>query len=360
MTLKVIALLGRKDEPTDAVEEYCRYLGAALQAHNIQIHIRRVPWETHGWREALRALQLQAVDWCDTWVIVQYTALAWSARGFPFRFLRVLRLLKSAGVRLGIVFHDVEPFSSPRLIDQLRRRAQAHVMRTALELCDLSILTVVPEKLSWLKETPRKAVFVPVGPNLLFPGTLVARNASEIPTIGVFSITGGQQGALETQVIAQTVRHASQHLGKLRLSVFGRHAELREAPLREGLIDFPVQLSVEGLLDPEQVVNRLAACDVLLFVRKGISTRRSSAIAGIAAGVPMVAYKDAETAPPITDAGVILVDARQPESLGNSIVRVLSDPVLHEQLATRSRETYQKHFAWPAIAEKFAELLRMK
>ena len=31
MTLLAIALLGRKDEPTDAVEEYCRYLSAALQ-----------------------------------------------------------------------------------------------------------------------------------------------------------------------------------------------------------------------------------------------------------------------------------------------------------------------------------------
>lgn len=360
MTLPVIALLGRKDEPTDAVEEYCRYLGAALQAHDIQMHIRRVPWELQGWRDALHALQLQAADWRDTWVVVQYTALAWSARGFPFRFLRVLRLLKSAGARIGIVFHDVEPFSSPRLIDQLRRRAQSHVMRTAMELCDLAILPVVPEKLTWLEAIPSKTAFVPVGPNLPFPESPTNRVAAEIPTIGVFSITGGQQGAVETQVIMQTVRHASQHLGKLRLSVFGRHAELRESALRQGLTGFPVQLSVEGVLDPEQVVNRLAACDVLLFVRKGISTRRSSAIAGIAAGVPMVAYEDAETATPITDAGVILVDASRPESLGDSIVRVLSDPALHERLAARSRETYEKYFAWPAIAKKVAELLRMK
>ncbi len=360
MTLQVITLLGRKDEPTDAVEEYCRYLGVALQAHDIRMQTRRVPWEIHGWRQALHALQLQAADWRETWVIVQYTALAWSARGFPFRFLRVLRQLKAAGARVGIVFHDVEPFSSPRLIDQLRRHAQVHVMRTAMELSDLAILTVVPEKLTWLRAIPSKAAFIPVGSNLPFPETPVTRAAPEIPTIGVFSITGGHHGAVETQTIAQTVRHASQHLGPLRLSVFGRHAELREAALRLELKDLPVQLSVEGVLDPDQVVSRLAACDVLLFVRKGISTRRSSAIAGIAAGVPMVAYKDAETAPPITDAGLILVNASQPESLGNSIVRVLSDPILHEELAAHSRDAYQKHFAWPAIANKVSELLRAK
>jgi len=68
--------------PTDAVEEYCRYLGAALQAHEFQMQIRRVPWELHGWGQSLRALQLQAAEWRGTWVLVQYTALAWSARGF--------------------------------------------------------------------------------------------------------------------------------------------------------------------------------------------------------------------------------------------------------------------------------------
>ena len=74
-----IALLGRKDEPTDAIDEYCRYLGSALQAHNFLLEIRRVPWEVHGWPEALDALELQAERWGGTSVLVQYTALAWSS-----------------------------------------------------------------------------------------------------------------------------------------------------------------------------------------------------------------------------------------------------------------------------------------
>jgi len=53
-------LLGRRDEPTDAVEDYCRYLGQALVAHNIQLEIRRVPWNQHGWRASFEALRLQA------------------------------------------------------------------------------------------------------------------------------------------------------------------------------------------------------------------------------------------------------------------------------------------------------------
>src|SRR6266481_2433651 len=101
MSLPVIALLGRKDEPTDAVDEYCRYLGAALEEHNVQLEIRRVPWEMHGWSNSLNDLRLRAADWRNRWVLVQYTALAWSPRGFSQKFLLALKILKSAGARVG-------------------------------------------------------------------------------------------------------------------------------------------------------------------------------------------------------------------------------------------------------------------
>lgn len=71
-----IALLGKRDKPTDAVEEYCRFLGTALRAHDIPLDIRRVPWEIHGWPDAPQALQLQPIEWRDTCVLVQYIALA--------------------------------------------------------------------------------------------------------------------------------------------------------------------------------------------------------------------------------------------------------------------------------------------
>jgi glycosyltransferase involved in cell wall biosynthesis len=360
LTTQCFALLGRKDVPTDAVEEYCRYLGAALQAHEFQMQIRRVPWEVHGWRQSLRALQLQAAEWRGTWVLVQYTALAWSARGFPLKFPRVLRLLKSAGARVAVVFHDVEPFTSSRLIDRLRHRVQLRAMRRALEIADLAIFTVPPEKLSWLRTIPSKAVFIPVGANLPLSEAPALQWSGNIPTIGVFSITGGEQGARETQQILAAVQHVSQKLGRVRLSVFGRHSELREEALRQGLQKFPVELSVEGVIEPEQVVNRLAACDVLLFVRNGISTRRSSAIAGIAAGLPVIAYPNSETASPITDAGVILVSPGDSYKLNEALVQVLSDANLRAKLSSRSRAVYKAHFSWPAIAERFATLLNSR
>jgi hypothetical protein len=357
MSLPVIALLGRKDEPTDAVEEYCRLLGTALHSHDIQLQIRRVPWEIRGWSDSFSALRLQASQWRGRWVLVQYTALAWSSRGFPQKVLRALNILKSAGTRIGIVFHDVEPFSGTRLIDSVRRFVQVRTMRHALSLADLAVFTVPPEKLSWPSTLLPQAAFVPVGPNLpIAPGTL-AHSQDAVPTIGVFSITGGESGASETQIILGSVRHTAQKLGKLRLSIFGRHAELRETELRQGLCDLDVELSVEGVVEPAQVVQKLAACDVLLFVRGPISSRRSSAIAGIACGLPVIAYQGSETAIPITDAGVVLVQQDRPDELYAALVRVLSDATYRMNLASRSRAAYETYFAWSAIAARFSALL---
>jgi len=354
-----IALLGRKDEPTDALEEYCRYLGNALLMHDIHLEITRVPWELHGWPNALCDLKLRALRWRGTVVLIQYTALGWSSRGFPWRVLRVLKVLKSAGARLGIVFHDVEPYGGSRLVDSLLRFIQVCTMNRVLSMADFAVFTVPFERISWLRPAPTNASFIPVGANLPIPSAIVTGNREHTtPTIGVFSITGGQAGAHETEAILAAVRHASQTLGRLHLSVFGRHAEMREADLRAGLNGLPVELSVEGVVTPDRVVQNLSTCDVLLFVRGGISSRRGSAIAGIGCGLPVIAYSGSETAPPITDAGVILVPSDQPRQLHDSLVRVLSDVDYRTDLAARSRATFQAHFAWPSIAARFASLLK--
>src|SRR5467141_3287865 len=162
MRRSCIAILGKQDTPTDAVEEYCRYLGEALQAEDYDLKIERVPWEEHGWGAAVRRLRRRARGWKGTWVLVQYTALAWSARGFPIRFVRVLKTLKAAGARVAVVYHDAEPYGGTRVIDRLRRRAQLRTMRKALRASEAAVFTVPLEKLSWPKAPGGRILFIPV------------------------------------------------------------------------------------------------------------------------------------------------------------------------------------------------------
>ena len=360
MSRPVIALLGRRDQPTDAVEEYCRYLGGALGTHNFQLEIRHVPWDTRGWASSLEALRLMSAAWSEQWVLVQYTVLAWSSRGFPEKFLQVLYTIIKARARVAVVFHDVEPFPGDRFVDRFRRFVQLRTMRSALRLADLAVFTVPIEKISWLQGcSPANAQFIPVGPNLsITDPPVTARSANEIPTVAVFSITGGQAGVAETRAIIAAVSHAVQKFGILHLSVFGRNADSAEAALRKSLQNLPVEISVEGLLEESQLVERLSASDVLLFVRGPISSRRGSAIAGIACGLPVIAFGGSETAPPITDAGVVLVSRDSQSELNNALLRVLSDSAYRSELAARSRSAFAQHFSWPSIAKCYATILK--
>jgi hypothetical protein len=359
--MRVVALLGKRDEPTDALEEYCHYLGEALRPHEVQLTISRVAWDKIGWPRALEELRTSAAAWKDTWVIVQYTAIAWSSRGFPRKVLRVLKILNALDVRTAMVFHDPEPVGGSRLIDHFRRSVQTQTMREALRLVKLAILTVQPSSLSWLKgNVSKNVVFIPVGANLPLPAaaSTLARSR-DVPTVGVFSITGGEKGAGETHAILSAVRYASERLGKLRLLVFGRHAELSKTVLEEGLRGLPVELSVEGVSPARIVVERLHESDVLLFVRGLISTRRGSAIAGISCGLPVIAYAGRETAPPITEAGLVLIPEGRDIELGPALARVLSDANYRGSLASRSRSAHELYFSWNQIACDYLKALNL-
>lgn len=356
----VIALLGQADKPTDAVEEYCRHLGEALRERGISVAIERVPWAERGWARALRSLRRRAKGWRGMWIFVQYTALAWSERGFPLRFSRVLLILNRAGARLGVVYHDVEPFTGSRFIDRLRQSAQLHVMRRAMDTSEVAVFTVPMERLTWMQPHYTHAVFIPVGANLRVAGEAASRKSGASNgklNIAVFGVTGGDFLQREVGEITEAVRFASSRVKNMRLTVFGRHSEEAEGELRKRLDGVPVEIQVLGLLSNEAVVRTMSNCDVLLFVRGPISTRRSSAIAGIACGLPVIAAEGPETSALIKDAGVAFYSPQKKGDLGEVLLHVLEDEHYRASLAQRSWIAQQRVFSWNVIAGKYAEFL---
>lgn len=362
MTQKCIALLGRRDAPTDAVEEYCIHLSEALREHGFEMELVRVAWLEQGWPAAMRELERNAKSWRGNWVLVQYTALAWSERGFPLRFLRILRILRQAGARVAMVYHDVLPYEGNRTIDKLRRRAQLHAMGEALRSCDLGVFTVPMSKISWIGTKHTRATFIPVGANLPAPERAwdmkrEDTNPDRLPAIAVYGITGGEGGVWEIASISEALHIVTERLGKLRLVVMGRNSETAEKALKTLMDKLPVELSTLGVLAEEEIVRRLSACDVLLFVRGSISSRRGSAIAGIACGLPVVAFDGPETASPITEAGVVFADRKRQSGVGEALLKVLSDTQYRSSLAASSRRAQERYFSWKAIAERYAEAL---
>jgi glycosyltransferase involved in cell wall biosynthesis len=362
MTQPCVALLGRRDQPTDALEEYCQYLGEALARHGFALQIVRVAWDELGWAKAIHHLKHEAQNWRGAWVMLQYTALSWSPRGFPSRILRIIKVLQEQGARVAVVYHDVEPFAGRRIIDALRRRSQLRTMRGAQQR-SLAIFTVPTQVISWQPQTKYAHVFIPVGANFSATAAAAAQataSSGRALTIAVFGVTGGVQGQSEIRDIARAVRDAAQKVGPLHLVVLGRNSAAAESDLRQALRGVPVELRVLGVLPSEEVAKALRHADVLLFVRGEISTRRGSAIAGIACGLPVVAFAGAETAPPVTEAGLALYSREKSGDLSRVLVAVLSDSEYRASLAVRSRAAQLKYFSWDAIAAQYAEFLRQQ
>lgn len=353
-----VALLGRPDQPTDGIADYCVQLRAALAEQGCELVLARVDWAGLGWSGALAQLRAQARAWRGCWVLVQYTMLAWSRRGFPLRFAGVVRTLQQAGAKVAVLLHDPSVAGGSRWIQRLRRAVIRSVLRRAALRADRVLVTVAPEKIDWLAaaaELLAKTTLVPVGSNV--PARWPSAGAPEgsAATVCVFGVTEGHRE--EARALARVVRAAAEKIGPLRLRVFGRGALQAEPVLREALAGAPVELELHGLLPAEQVAELISSSHALLFVRGGVSSRRGSAIAGIACGVPVVAYASEETAPPMTEAGIRLVPRGDETALARELARVLADPGLREELRRKNRVAWEAHFSWPAVARTIRQAL---
>jgi glycosyltransferase involved in cell wall biosynthesis len=176
--------------------------------------------------------------------------------------------------------------------------------------------------------------------------------------VTIFSITGGSSTGPEVADIGSAVKRARRAAGPIRLLVMGRGSKDAEGALRAEFSGTDTQIEVLGLLPPEDMTKALARADVQLFVRGQISSRRGSAIAGIACGLPLVCYEGPETAWPITEAGIVTATLGDRDALSAALERVLSDDALRASLAERSRLAQKKYFSWNAIANQFAHALQ--
>lgn len=356
---KWIALLGRQDVPTDGVEDYCTFLGKALAAQGIELKQARVPWAEKGWIGALRQLRRECGAWRGRWVLLQYTALAWSRRGFPSFALAAVKVLRRAGARVAVVFHEPGRHEGSRWIDRVRGACQDWVIRRLYCRADKAIFTVPLDTVGWLPKGEDKAAFIPIGANV--PERAGRRTASvpagQEKTVIVFGVTGPPKMEGEVADIAGIMKEASRAIGRLRLVVVGRgSAEARER-LTKALAECNVELVVRGILPAEEIAREFECAAALLFVRGALTLRRGSAIAGIACGVPTLAYRNGDIGSPLNEAGVEWSPWGDRDVLARGLVRVLSDPSLWMELHERNLDVQKNHFSWGRIAERYRMVL---
>lgn len=354
----MIAVLGRRDHPTDGVEDYCNLLGQALLARGNSIDIIRVWWATEGRLRSLRRLWQRVQGQQGQWALVQYTALSWSRRGFPWVLVVLLWLLRIRKTRIAVVFHDPAAYHGRRLVDRLRSNCQRFVMRSAYQLADKSILPVALDHAPWLPPDHRKAVFIPVGSNV--PAIAARRspsNGNKLKTIAVFGVTGDGSVGNEVADIAYVAKAAAGQVRRIRLTTLGRGSKESESQLRRVLEGSTVEFNALGVLSAEAVSKVLMNADVSLFVRGPISTQRGSAIASIACGVPLVTYSDPPLPLEFSESGVLAVGIGDHRAMADATIKVLTNSDLWQEFHLRNRLAFKTHFSWETIATRFEQVL---
>jgi glycosyltransferase involved in cell wall biosynthesis len=357
--MKAIALLGRRDEPTDGVADYCSFLSQALRRHNIDLEIVHVPWAERGWRDAMRWLSRESRNWTGQWVLLQYTAMAWSRRGLPFRVLAVQRLLLKRGVKCAVVFHDVILDPLPGFHNHIRRKIQYWIMSRLLARATEGISTVSPDGLRWPDSAPVKLVFIPIGANISAEFT---REKSFTPngqpkTIGIFCISGGNYRLREVKEILFVVEQAKARAPDLQLEIFGRGTEEAAPLLQEPLRKLNVKYRLRGVLPADEIARTLQSLDAFLCVRGEMSPNRGSALAAIASGVPIIAFGQRGRYKVLDEAGIEFAAWGSLDSLADATIRVLTDATLWQELYERNRRTHAEYFSWDAVAARYAAIL---
>jgi glycosyltransferase involved in cell wall biosynthesis len=358
--LSVVALLGKRDTPTDGLEDYCTFLGAALQRRRVETEKVRVNWHSQGWLRSLLQLWRQASQWRGKWVLLQFTSLSWSRRGFPFAALLVIRIVRARGAYPAVVYHEPFGITGRRWIDRIRNACQEWTIRRIYDSADLAILPDSLETIPWLPKETSKAVFIPIGANLPEPErSQRSVSPNGMPkTVVIYCLSDSPNRVGEIHDISHAVQVVSQHKDRhLRVVFMGRGTPEAQHDIDVAFRDVGAEVLNLGIQSAEEVSRILAAADVMLCVRGRLFPRRGSALAGITCGVPILAYAGAASGPPLEDAGIEFVEYRDVQALARALDVILSDQQCWQEMHVKNLLAHDKHFSWDAIAGKLIDAL---
>jgi glycosyltransferase involved in cell wall biosynthesis len=351
-----VAVLGRRDEPTDGIEDYCIFLGHALARHSVRLRSVRVPWVGKG-IAALRSLWVESKTWRDSWVLLQYTTMGWSRRGFPFGAWLVLVLLRRRGFRCAVVFHEATRQTGDRLIDRGRGACQDWVIRRLYSGANAAIFLDPLDKIRWLPSDASKATFIAIGANIPEGRGEESDRRDEnrnTKTVVVFCLSDPPNRHRELADIAHAMRIVAQRGVKARALFLGRGTDEAQEEIQRLFGSETGEAVNLGLQSADEVRRVLCNSDVMLCVRGPLYMRRGSAIAGIACGLPIVGYAGASEGTPLEQAGLALVPYLDRDALGDALARILADGHTLSDLRQRSIAAGQRCFSWDLIATNIA------
>jgi glycosyltransferase involved in cell wall biosynthesis len=336
--------------PVDGIWDYAVQLTAALQERP-DATARLYAFGRHGVGAELPS-EVDAV-------VVQYNPFSFARWGFaPWLASRMWRMrTRRHRPVLGLMIH--EPYVPMtcwrwRLMGTWQRtqllalRAAADVVLVAVELWADTLMPAWPR---------RPTHHVPVGSAL--PDMRAAREeqrirlgfAADTIVLAVFGTSHPTRLTSYVEHSAVAVAEAGHKVGVLNLG-----ADAPPLPALDGRIE----VLAPGRLTDADVGRWLSAGDIFLApFLDGVSTRRTTLMAALQHGLPIVATDGPLTDGMLRDApeALRLVPVDDDPGFTTTVVRLAGDPVERGGLSSRARELHERCFSWPLIATRTVHAL---
>jgi glycosyltransferase involved in cell wall biosynthesis len=283
-------------------------------------------------------------------LLVQYVPQAFGLRGMNVPFCAWVASL--ADTQVWVMFHEVFVWWRPWW--RLRTAALAAATRTMATLlaarADRTFVSVPSWEPILSSLAPRRspARWLPVPSNL--PAAVASGSRADVrgrlglgpetPLIGHF----GTYGSLMAPLLTRAALKVLEGDPRRRLLLLGRggQAFVRELAASSAVTE---RIIATGELEAHEVAAHLTACDILVQpYADGVSTRRGSAMAGLALGLPVVTNEGWLTESIWREFDAVVL-APGPDSVGEAANVLLRDPARAAALGRRGRELYRARFS---------------
>lgn len=348
------------------VGDYTAQLAASLAAAGDEVTVFRPP--SYGasitlpgvqvvtlpdhYGAAARSAIARRLDRKRARVLVQYVPQAYGMRGANVAFCRWLRRRFLRGDDIRVMFH--EPYFYLSL--NPGHAALAAFQRAMAAILLRSTRHVYLSTESWL---PYLRPYAPRGfepVTLPIPSTIPAidnptqvaaartrvANSRQSRLIGHFGTYGDHVAPLLAEALIALLQDAS--IAALCIGERGEkfvHDLVQRAPVLAG------RLQATGRLSGEEVSVHLQCCDVILQpYPDGVTTRRTSVMAALANGRPVVTTSGELTEPVWENSNAaVLVEAGDAGALADAVRRLLANDATRASLGVRATSAYAEHFA---------------
>lgn len=360
----------------DGIGDYTYWLASALAERGVQTSVwtstgkKRVAYEGVEVHPFFALEKPQSVERLPEllgraasidWLVVQYNPFGYGKWGYCPWLVRMLRRLKRTGKgRVAVMFHETQVPDRPFKL-WVMRQWQNRQLRDLARLAETIFVSTTRWE-SEIRTVAPKTIchHLPVGSNLPCSplSREAAREALRIPpdtfVVGMF---GSSHPSRMTDWMGAAVRAAGSVHEKALVLYVGKDGK----EFREVCAGFPFK--DEGPLAAAEVADRLRAMDILIspFI-DGLSTRRGSAIAGFQHGLAVASTWSEHTDALLRNdapAHLILAPRDDLSAFTEGIKQWIRSKWERGETGRDEMEAFfNRHFAWPVIAQKIVKNLR--